>query len=102
MDGWTGYIITHEIYFAMLDYMPMIIALVTFNIFHPGMYLTPDLLKAKDESVDVVADLKSVDDGSPKAIEIVCKPVAENTGEETDVVASGQPTGAVVKIVDSA
>ncbi|CAF1044396.1 unnamed protein product [Adineta ricciae] len=37
--GWTGYIITHEVYFACLDGLPMIIALITFNIFHPGQYI---------------------------------------------------------------
>ena len=33
------YIITHEIYFACLDFVPMIIALVSFNVWHPGMYI---------------------------------------------------------------
>ena len=37
--GWNGYIITHEVYFACLDGLPMIIALVAFNIFHPGWYV---------------------------------------------------------------
>ena len=39
MEGWTGYIITHEVYFATLDYVPMIIAITAFNIWHPGMYI---------------------------------------------------------------
>jgi hypothetical protein len=39
LAGWTGYIITHEVYFACLDGLPMIIALVAFNIFHPGRYI---------------------------------------------------------------
>ncbi|UJR06915.1 hypothetical protein I4U23_011204 [Adineta vaga] len=39
LDGWTGYIITHEVFFACLDGLPMIIALTAFNIFHPGLYL---------------------------------------------------------------
>jgi hypothetical protein len=37
--GWTGYIITHEVYFACLDGLPMIIALIAFNVFHPGRYI---------------------------------------------------------------
>ena len=37
---WSGYIITQEVYFACLDGLPMIIALITFNIFHPGRYVT--------------------------------------------------------------
>ncbi|CAF1189715.1 unnamed protein product [Adineta steineri] len=40
--GWTGYIITHEVFFACLDGLPMIIALVAFNIFHPGRYIKND------------------------------------------------------------
>ena len=39
LEGWNGYIITHEVYFACLDGLPMIIALITFNIFHPGRYV---------------------------------------------------------------
>jgi len=39
LGGWSGYIITHEVYFACLDGLPMIIALITFNIFHPGRYI---------------------------------------------------------------
>jgi hypothetical protein len=37
--GWNGYIITHEVYFACLDGLPMIIALIAFNVFHPGRYV---------------------------------------------------------------
>ncbi len=39
MEGWTGYIITHEVYFICLEFVPMVIALVAFNVWHPGMYL---------------------------------------------------------------
>jgi hypothetical protein len=39
LGGWSGYIITHEVYFACLDGLPMVIALITFNIFHPGRYI---------------------------------------------------------------
>ena len=54
MEGWTGYIITHEIYFAMLDFVPMIIALVSFNIWHPGMYINDESVKVS--SVEMQAD----------------------------------------------
>ncbi len=39
LGGWSGYIITHEVYFACLDGLPMVIALFTFNIFHPSRYI---------------------------------------------------------------
>jgi hypothetical protein len=39
LGGWSGYIITHEVYFACLDGLPMVIALITFNVFHPGRYI---------------------------------------------------------------
>jgi hypothetical protein len=39
LGGWSGYIITHEVYFACLDGLPMVIALIAFNIFHPGLYI---------------------------------------------------------------
>jgi hypothetical protein len=39
LGGWSGYIITHEVYFACLDGLPMVIAIFTFNIFHPGRYI---------------------------------------------------------------
>ncbi len=39
LGGWSGYIITHEVYFACLDGLPMVIALIAFNIFHPGIYI---------------------------------------------------------------
>ncbi|CAF1304815.1 unnamed protein product [Adineta ricciae] len=39
LEGWSGYIITHEVYFACLDGLPMIIAVVAFNVFHPDRYI---------------------------------------------------------------
>jgi hypothetical protein len=37
--GWAGYIITHEVYFACLDGLPIVVAFIAFNIFHPGMFI---------------------------------------------------------------
>lgn len=51
LAGWSGYIITHEIYFACLDGLPMIIAFITFNIFHPGQYITNDKKIAIDDNI---------------------------------------------------
>jgi hypothetical protein len=41
-QGWTGYLITHEIYFCLLDGMLMALALLAFNIVHPAWFLDPD------------------------------------------------------------
>ena len=38
-QGWSGYVITHEIYFVILDGIMMVISVGVFNIFHPGWLL---------------------------------------------------------------
>ncbi|KAL8692936.1 MAG: hypothetical protein Q9218_002138 [Villophora microphyllina] len=38
-QGWKGYLITHEIYFCILDGMLMVLAPVAFNIVHPAWCL---------------------------------------------------------------
>ncbi|PYI15052.1 RTA1-domain-containing protein [Aspergillus japonicus CBS 114.51] len=38
-QGWSGYLITHEVYFIVLDGVMMVIAVAVFNIFHPGWLL---------------------------------------------------------------
>ena len=39
-QGWTGYLITHEVYFNTLDGMLMALAPLIYNIFHPARYVT--------------------------------------------------------------
>ena len=34
-QGWSGYLITHEVYFCVLDGALMVIAAVVFNLVHP-------------------------------------------------------------------
>lgn len=58
MQGWRGYIIEHEIYFAMLDFVPMIIAIVAYNIWHPGMYISESEVPV--EGKGVVQDVEAV------------------------------------------
>ena len=41
-QGWKGYLITHEIYFCLLDGMLMALALLAFNIVHPAWLLDPN------------------------------------------------------------
>ncbi|KAG8748533.1 hypothetical protein FRC10_003667 [Ceratobasidium sp. 414] len=43
LDGWTGPIITNQLYFNVLDGMPIVIAMFAINFFHPGY-----LLRARD------------------------------------------------------
>jgi len=38
-DGWTGRIITTQVYFNVLDGAPIVLAMVTLNVFHPGWLL---------------------------------------------------------------
>ena len=46
-QGWDGYLITHEVYFAVLDGALMVMAVVVFNLFFPTQYVTgePDAEK---------------------------------------------------------
>ncbi|EJT97904.1 RTA1 like protein [Dacryopinax primogenitus] len=39
LDGWTGRIITTELYFNVLDAMPITLAMFTMNLLHPGWLL---------------------------------------------------------------
>lgn len=39
-QGWKGYLITHEVYFAVLDGALMALAVGTFNIFFPTRYVS--------------------------------------------------------------
>ena len=39
-QGWKGYLITHEVYFAVLDGALMAMSVGVFNIFYPAKYLT--------------------------------------------------------------
>jgi hypothetical protein len=61
LGGWTGYIVTHEVYFACLDGLPMVIALFAFNIFHPGRYIKND---NGNNAVNTVSEAKMNDNSS--------------------------------------
>ncbi|KAI0078753.1 RTA1-domain-containing protein [Panus rudis PR-1116 ss-1] len=41
-DGWNGRIISTQIYFNVLDGMMVLLAMITFNVFHPGYLLMND------------------------------------------------------------
>lgn len=38
-QGWSGYLMTHEIYFIWLDGFPMVLCFVTFAVLYPGWLL---------------------------------------------------------------
>jgi hypothetical protein len=40
-QGWAGFLITHQIYFVILDGMMMALAVGVFNFVHPGWLLSP-------------------------------------------------------------
>ncbi|PYH90125.1 RTA1-domain-containing protein [Aspergillus ellipticus CBS 707.79] len=50
-QGWTGYLITHEIYFVVLDGVMMVLAVGVFNIFHPGWLLPKNTPKPFHEPI---------------------------------------------------
>jgi hypothetical protein len=72
LGGWSGYIITHEVYFACLDGLPMVIAFIAFNIFHPGSYIKAD------EKIDPVDDFPTKTNG------VLIVPL-EETKEKTEI-----------------
>lgn len=39
LQGWRGYLITHELYFIVLDGVMMIVACAVFNLLNPGWLL---------------------------------------------------------------
>ena len=41
-QGWTGYLISHEVYFCVLDGALMSLCVVLFNVIHPAWYLNLD------------------------------------------------------------
>jgi len=74
LGGWSGYIITHEVYFACLDGLPMVIALIAFNIFHPGRYIKND---NRNNAMNTVSEAK-MNDNSNNAVRTV--PEAKTNG----------------------
>ncbi|KAJ6115533.1 hypothetical protein N7523_005950 [Penicillium sp. IBT 18751x] len=54
-QGWSGYLITHESYFIALDGAMMTVAVVVFNVIHPG-WLLPGHNKANTLKSEVSGD----------------------------------------------
>ncbi|OOO09400.1 RTA-like protein [Aspergillus oryzae] len=50
LEGWSGYLITREWFFIGLDGIPMVLAVVVFNIFHPYWLLPREKEARKAES----------------------------------------------------
>ncbi|GAX84469.1 hypothetical protein CEUSTIGMA_g11889.t1 [Chlamydomonas eustigma] len=75
LGGWEGYIITHEVYFITLEEVPMLIALLAFNVFHPGQYLK-DIESL--ESFELPTTAKDVVSDSKIEISVAVKPSLAN------------------------
>ncbi|KAJ5818502.1 RTA1 domain protein [Penicillium riverlandense] len=55
LQGWSGYLITHEKYFVALDGAMMVVAVGIFNVLHPG-WLLPDSGTASTIKSEVSSD----------------------------------------------
>lgn len=42
LQGWDGFLITHEVYFVVLDGVMMVCAVFVFNLVHPGWFLVDE------------------------------------------------------------
>lgn len=61
LQGWHGYLITHERFFVGLDGVPMVLCVVVFNVLHPGW-----LLNEGRSSLTDVPDTDSAEEGAPE------------------------------------
>ncbi|PWY92472.1 RTA1-domain-containing protein [Aspergillus heteromorphus CBS 117.55] len=50
-QGWSGYLITHQVYFIVLDGAMMVLAVGIFNVFHPGWLLPKSTVKPFHEQI---------------------------------------------------
>ena len=51
LQGWSGYLITHEPYFIGLDAVLMLFAVAVFNVIHPGWFLSQSRKDVQDIEV---------------------------------------------------
>lgn len=54
LQGWRGYLFTHEIYTIVLDAVMVLLSLLVFNIFNPAILIA----KARKASVSTSAELR--------------------------------------------
>ncbi|CAL5873051.1 uncharacterized protein PFLUO_LOCUS7320 [Penicillium psychrofluorescens] len=54
-QGWSGFLITHQVYFVVLDGMMMVLAVGVFNFVHPGWLLSPKSEFAMPKKVSTVS-----------------------------------------------
>lgn len=50
LEGWSGYLITREGFFIGLDGIPMVLAVVVFNLFHPYWFMPREKEARKADS----------------------------------------------------
>ncbi|KAI9927058.1 hypothetical protein ASPWEDRAFT_46534 [Aspergillus wentii DTO 134E9] len=56
LQGWKGYLITHEWFFIGLDGITMVLAVVTYNFFHPWWFLPEEGKSSKEEGAYPLTD----------------------------------------------
>jgi hypothetical protein len=62
LQGWIGYLITHEIYFIILDAVTMLICVGVFNIVHPAWFLPERPVEKEPTSTDEGAEMSVVNE----------------------------------------
>jgi len=54
LQGWNGYLITHQIYFVVLDGVLMVMAVAVFNVLSPGWLLNGSAAEKGESDVEIV------------------------------------------------
>lgn len=65
LQGWSGYLITHQIYFIVLDAILMVLAVAVFNVLNPGWLLSRGQNGSKAGEMDGDMELVTGDMGLP-------------------------------------
>ena len=55
-QGWSGYLISHEAYFCVLDAGLMVLAVGIFVIIHPAFFLRPEITPLTADSSQIMSD----------------------------------------------
>jgi hypothetical protein len=59
LQGWTGFLITHEIYFVILDGAMMVLVAGIFNLIHPALFGLKNIQKGGTEDEATKAEIDS-------------------------------------------
>ncbi|EPS43993.1 hypothetical protein H072_2017 [Dactylellina haptotyla CBS 200.50] len=67
-QGWNGYLMGHEVYFYVLEALPMLPCLLIFNIFHPSKYLPEP--KSAEEDVNLESQPSYINNSRDGVVQI--------------------------------